>query len=136
MSPEEIDNIVDFEAYVQACFERVCIVLRYKNLSLRPMKRKGPVENTAGMCEGYADLQKCLITMDYYTPKRREPRSTNGLLRILAHEIAHFQKPPYRQRHKGRWIVRQHFPAFYKQVNKNVEKLKKDEYFSQFFRKK
>ncbi|HCC23231.1 TPA: hypothetical protein DF272_03565 [Candidatus Falkowbacteria bacterium] len=83
---------------------------------------------------GYINFQKKTIALDVLTPKTNKPKSINTLLRTLAHEIAHIQKPPYYQKYRGRMIVRQHYPAFYHQVDKNIIKIKKDPYFSQYFR--
>ena len=97
--------------------------------------RTAPVNTAKDYTLGYTDLEKREVTLDIFTPKRRAPKAANGLLRVIAHEIAHIQKPPYRQRYKGRMITRMHFPKFYKQVTKNVEKFKKDPWLTEYFRK-
>ena len=79
------------------------------------------------------DVLSTIIVIDIFTPRHRKPKAINSILRVLAHEIAHFQKPPYRQRYRGRLIVRQHYPIFYKQVNRNVEKFKKDKTLGEYF---
>lgn len=107
-------------------------VFGFNDYDLRIMKRKMPV-NSKKMILGYINFQKKIICLDVFTPKKRQPKSINSLLRTIAHEIAHIQKPPFRQRYKGRYIVRQHYPAFYKQVTKNVEKIKKDSNLSRYF---
>ncbi len=84
---------------------------------------------------GYINLQTKTIVLDIYSPKTLKPKSLNGLIRTLAHEIAHLQKPPYRQRYKGRWIARQHYPEFYKQTEKNINKIKADPILGMHFRK-
>jgi len=119
---------------VQTIFNHVCVILKAKDLRLQLMQRKGPVQNTNRYTLAYIKLDKKMVVLDVLTPKRRQPKSINSILRLLAHEIAHYQKPPYRQRYKGRWITRQHYPRFYKQVTKNVEKIKKDEILKQYFR--
>lgn len=118
---------------IEEIFNHVCIILKVRYLRLKIMNRQGPVKNTDGMVLAYAKLDEKTIVLDILTPKRRQPKSINSILRLLAHEIAHYQKPPYRQRYKGKWILRQHYPQFYKQVNKNVEKFKKDRLFCQYF---
>lgn len=121
--------------FVNDLFERSCKVLKVKGLSWRPMNgRQAPVNTARDYSLGYTDLQTGEITLDIFTPRRRQPKSANGLLRVLAHEIAHIQKPPYRQRHRGRWITRMHFPKFYNQVNKNIDKFKKDPNLGQYFK--
>jgi hypothetical protein len=65
------------------------------------------------------------ITIDIYTPRHRKPKSLKSVCNILAHEIAHHQKPPFKQRWRGRIIARRHYPAFYTQVNKNIIKTRR-----------
>lgn len=130
----------DHVQHVEALFERASKVLRLKGFSMRLMKRRKknidkPAARQSACTLAYIDLEKKLITIDVLTPVRRKPKSTNSLLRILAHEFAHYQKPPYIQRYKGRRIVRQHFPTFYKQVVKNVNKFKKDKELGVYFPK-
>lgn len=122
------------EQLVEMLFVRICQILRFKNLTLKVMKRQGSKSNT-NYTLGYINLQTRTIVLDIYTPKTLKPKSINGLMRTLVHEIAHLQKPPYRQRHRGRWIVRQHYPQFYKQVEKNLDKMKKDPILGLHFRK-
>lgn len=122
--------------FVDTLFNHACKVLRIKNITWRPMEgRTAPVNTAKDYTLGYTDLEKREITLDIFTPRRRSPKSANGLLRVIAHEIAHIQKPPYRQRYKGRIITRMHYPQFYKQVTKNVEKFKKDKWLTEYFRK-
>ena len=77
----------------------------------------------------HSNLKTKTITIDIYTPRHRKPKSIKSILNILAHEIAHHQKLPFRQFHRGKWIIRQHYPAFYKQVNKNIKKIQDDNLF-------
>ncbi len=121
------------EELVFILFERITDILGFKDLSLKIMKRKGSKSNKNYVL-GYINLRKKLIVLDVYTPKTLKPKSLNGLIRTLAHEIAHLQKPPYRQRHKGRWIIRQHYPEFYTQVEKNIKKIRKDTSLNMHFR--
>ncbi|MFH0988102.1 MAG: hypothetical protein V1763_01885 [Parcubacteria group bacterium] len=113
------------EQLVHFLFDRVCAILKAPDLQLRIIKRSG-AKNVKRYVRGYINLKTRIIGLDIYTPKRMEPKSFNGLIRTICHEIAHLQKPPYRQYYRGRWIVRQHYPMFYKQVERNVNKIKKD----------
>ena len=90
------------------------------------MNRKARINPNRGYVIGRTNLKTGLITIDIFTPSKREPKKMSSILRTLCHEIAHHQKPPFRQLHRGRLISRQHYPKFYKQVNKNIEILKKD----------
>lgn len=122
--------------HVDELFKRACKLLGVKNLNWRPMtNRKAPVNTAHDYSLGYTDLETGEITLDIFTPRRRQPKSSNGILRVIAHEIAHIQKPPYRQKYRGRWITRMHFPEFYDQVNANVDVFKKDKEFKDYFRK-
>lgn len=82
---------------------------------------------------GYINFRKKIIALDIYTAKKRVPKKISSLLRTIAHEIAHIQKPPYRSLYKGHFIARQHYPAFYRQVKKNIKTIQKNEVLSKFF---
>ncbi len=84
----------------------------------------------------YTDLKKKKITIDIYTPRHRKPKAIPSILNILAHEIAHHQKPPYYQIYRGKKIVRQHYPAFYRQVKRNQQKIRQDKILKEFFQPK
>ncbi|PIR94594.1 hypothetical protein COT97_00380 [Candidatus Falkowbacteria bacterium CG10_big_fil_rev_8_21_14_0_10_39_11] len=123
-----------YHEFVELVFHQIVNKLfRYKNYKLHIINRRKPA-NPDSLTLGYINFKKKIIALDIFTPKTHKPKSINSLLRTLAHEIAHIQKPPYYQRYKGRNIVRQHFPAFYNQVDKNIVKIKKDPYFKQYFR--
>lgn len=125
---------MNHEQIVQTACEYALQILKLKKLRFRPMKRKNNRVNTkGGFIIGRTNLKTGLITIDIWTPKFRKPKKITSILRTLAHEIAHHQKMPFRQRHRGRWIIRQHYPVFYRQVNKNVLKFKKDRILSKFF---
>ena len=110
-------------------------IIAENELRFRPMNRKNNRVNTKrGFVIGRTNLKTGLITIDIWTPKFRKPKKIASILRILAHEVAHHQKPPYRQRYRGRIITRQHFPIFYRQVNRNILKLKKDKILEKFFK--
>ena len=122
------------EERVKILFEEACRALKIQDITLRFMRgRKVPVNTARNYSLGYIDLRKRAITLDILTPRRREPKSLKSLARVLAHEIAHLQKPPYQQRYRGRWIVRQHYPAFYRQVNRNIKKLFKNRTLAALF---
>ncbi len=122
------------EQIAQAACDRALAALNIKNLRFRPMIRKNNRVNTRrGYVIGRTNLKTGLITIDILTPKFRKPKKISSILRTLAHEAAHHQKPPYRQRHRGRIIARQHYPIFYRQVNRNISKFKKDKVLSEYF---
>jgi len=124
---------IQHEQLVTHLFTRACIILKCPDLSFRPMQDRG-ARNSKNLVLGHTNLKKKTITIDIYTPRHRKPKSYNSILRVIAHEIAHHQKPPFRQRYKGHLIARQHYPAYYKQVTKNVEKFKKDEMLGEYFK--
>lgn len=122
------------EQIAQAVCDRALAALNIKNLRFRPMKRKNNHVNTRrGYVIGRTNLKTGLITIDILTPKFRKPKKISSILRTLAHEAAHHQKPPYRQRYRRRMITRQHYPIFYRQVARNINKFKKDKALSEFF---
>ena len=122
------------EQTTQTVCDHALKILKLKKLHFRPMQRKNNRVNTKhGYVIARTNLKTKLITIDILTPKQRKPKKIASILRTLAHEIAHHQKPPFRQRYKGRWITRQHYPAFYRQVNKNILRLKKDKILNKFF---
>jgi hypothetical protein len=129
------------EEKIQELFTRLCGIFKLKNFSLKFMRRqldeqgRGVLNLKRGYNLAHANLKNRIITIDIYTPKFRRPKAINSILRILAHEIAHFQKPPYRQRFRGRMIIRQHYPLFYKQVNRNIAKIKKYKLLGKYFGK-
>ena len=121
------------EQLAKLLFTRICYILQVKGLKLKIMARKGSKSNKSYTL-GYINLKTKTIVLDIYTPKTMKPKSLNGLIRTVVHEIAHLQKPPYRQRYKGKWIARQHYPEFYEQVEKNLDKIKKDPVLGMHFR--
>ena len=121
--------------HVDKLFKRACLLMGEENIAWKPMiGRTAPVNTAKSYSEAYTDIEKREVTIDIFTPRRRSPRSSNGILRLIAHEVAHIQKPPYREKYRGRWITRMHFPKFYDQVNENVEKFKRDKEFKKYFR--
>ena len=126
------------EQTIQKIFTRTSEIFNLKDFTIRPMRRKvdergrGVLNLKKSYTEAYTNLEKKTITIDIFTPRHRKPKSIKSILNILAHEIAHHQKPPFRQRFRGRWITRQHYPAFYRQVNKNIDKMRKDEILKKY----
>lgn len=120
---------------INQIFEQACKCLKVTGFTFKVMNRQAPVNTAKNFSVGYINLKTKVIALDIFTPKRRQPKSINSLLRTIAHEIAHYQKKPYKQYFKGRWINRSHYPSFYKQVNKNIKKLQKDRELSQYFKK-
>jgi hypothetical protein len=127
--------ITRHEEFVQILFEKVCAILAHPELKLRFIKRQGnPAKRGATrFVKGYINLKTKVIGLDIYTPKRLKPKSANGLIRTICHEVAHLQKPPFRQRWRGHLIFRQHFPVFYRQVTRNINKMKKDAVLRHYF---
>jgi len=113
--------------------EHAFSVLKIKDLKFRPMRKIKPVKKGRSFVIGRTNLKTGLITIDILTPARRNPKNISSILRTLCHEVAHHQKPPYRQLFRFKWINRQHYPRFYKQVKKNTEKLKKDSILCSYF---
>lgn len=124
------------EKIIQEIFVRLCEIFSLKNFTFRTMRRQvdaqgwGVLNLKKAYTLAHTNLKTKTITIDIYTPRHRKPKAIKSILNILAHEIAHHQKMPYKQFHKGKWIIRQHYPAFYKQVNKNIEKIRKDKILS------
>lgn len=122
------------EEKVMEVFDRLGAVLKIPGIKLVFMRPDRQINRQSGYVEGTASLGKRIITVDIYTPKFRKPKSLNGIIRVLAHEFAHYQKPPYRQRYRGHIITRQHYPAFYRQVTKNINRIKRDKALREYFR--
>ena len=108
-------------------------ILKADKLRFRPMRRTARVNPKRGFVIGRTNLKTGLITIDVFTPRKREPKKISSVLRTLCHEAAHHQKMPFRQIYKRRWIIRQHYPEFYKQVERNIKILKNDKILKRFF---
>lgn len=119
----------------KTCFacNKALSVLKLNNLKFRPMNRKAEIDPKKGFVIGRTNLKTGLITIDIYTPRKRKNKKISSILHTLCHEAAHHQKKPYRQLFKRKMIIRQHYPAFYQQVNKNIAKLKKDKEMGEYF---
>ncbi len=83
---------------------------------------------------GHTNLKTKIVTVDIYTARLRKPKKMSAILAVIAHELAHHEQKPYRQRYRGRWINRIHYPSFYRQVKKNMEKFKKDALLGRYFK--
>jgi len=108
-------------------------ILKANELKFRPMRRRGIVNTKKTHVLARINLKTKLITIDIYTTTNREPKKMSSILRHLCHEVAHHQKPPYYQFFRRRWIVRQHFPKFYRQVQKNIDTLKEHHLMKEYF---
>jgi len=119
---------------VQNVCARALQVIGLNKLRFRPMMRKNNRVNTKrGIIIGRTNLKTGLITIDVFTVKLRKPKKISAILNVLAHEAAHHQKKPYRSRFNGRIIRRSHYPVFYRQVTRNINKLKKDKILGVYF---
>lgn len=123
----------EFELHVHEVMNYALRLMKMKGYVFIPMRRNGPVKKGAGYVEGHTSIGGRHIVIDVYTPRRRNPKKISAILAVLAHEIAHHQKPPYLQRYKGRIITRMHYPQFYKQVTKNIAKFKKDKELGKYY---
>lgn len=124
---------MNHEKNIQEICDYALRVLNVNKIHFRPMRRTARVNTKRGFVIGRTNLKTGLISIDIFTPKFRKPKKISSVLRTLCHEVAHHQKKPFRQRHKGRWIIRQHFPEFYNQVNKNIKILKIDKVLEKYF---
>jgi len=127
--------MADINNNIPAVCGRALEVLELNKLRFRPMARKNNRVNTKrGIIIGRTNLKTGLITIDIFTVKLRKPKKISAILSVLAHEAAHHQKPPYRSRYQSRIITRSHYPIFYRQVTRNIKKLKKDKLLGAYFR--
>jgi len=122
-----------YEELIQLVCDQALGVLGQGRLKFRPLRRKVRVDPKRGFIIGRTNLKTGLITIDIWTPKFRKPKAVASILRTLAHEAAHHQKPPYRSRFRGHLINRGHYPVFYRQVTRNIKKLKKDKILGSYF---
>ena len=125
---------MDHEQLAQIVCEQALDILKANKLNFRPMRRKNNHVNTKrGFVIARTNLKTGLITIDILTPKKREPKVIASILRTLCHEVAHHQKKPFRQRFRGHIITRQHYPEYYRQVNKNIEILRNNNILGKYF---
>lgn len=128
----DIDDLIKHAKQVQEVFYYMTENIFNLDYNFRIMKRR-KIPGKGSVTLGYIDFSKKIICLDILTLKKREPKKISSILSVLAHEIAHIQKPPFRQRYKGKYILRQHYPAFYQQVSRNIRLIKKDKFLQQFF---
>lgn len=124
---------MNFEEEVKGVCEHAFEILKQPKLKFRPMRRRSIINPKKGYTIARTNLKTGLITIDILTPRKREPKKISSILRTLAHEVAHHQKKPFRQLWRGKYINRQHYPAFYKQIKKNINKLKRDKRLDGYF---
>ncbi|MDD4271961.1 MAG: hypothetical protein PHF50_04125 [Patescibacteria group bacterium] len=125
---------MDFKEEIQNICEQALDLFGLSRLKFSPMRRKDDHVNTKrGFVIGRTNLRTGLITIDIFTPKFRKPKKISSILRTLAHEAAHHQKMPYRSRFRGKIITRIHYPIFYRQVTRNINKLKKNKILKEYF---
>lgn len=127
------------EQNVALIFARLSEIFNLQDFQFKIMRRqineegRGVLNLKKSYVLAHTNLKNKTITIDIYTPRHRKPKSLKSIINILAHEIAHHQKMPFRQLFRRRFIIRQHYPEFYKQVGKNIEKMKKDEVLARYF---
>jgi len=119
---------------VEVC-RRALAVFDLPKLHFLPMRRRTDQINIKrSYVVGRTNLKTGLITIDIFTPRFRKPKAIASILRTLAHEVAHHQKPPFRSRYRGQLINRCHYPVFYRQVTRNINKFKKDKELKKYFK--
>lgn len=124
------------QIHEQTCeqiFQRACETLKLNGFTFKPkiVRTKGGYVKNYRL--GYTNLKSKLVVVDIYTQKLKKPKKYSSILAVIAHELAHHQKKPYRQFYMFRWINRIHYPEFYRQVNRNINKFKKDEVLREFY---
>ncbi|MCK5084062.1 MAG: hypothetical protein KAQ64_00210 [Candidatus Pacebacteria bacterium] len=117
---------MNHEQNCEEIFKEACRALKLKDFSFKPKVIRAGDGYVKNYKLGYTNLKSKLVVVDIYTQKLKKPKKYSSILAVIAHELAHHQKKPYRQFHKFRWINRIHYPEFYKQVTKNIDRFKKD----------
>ena len=131
-----MSDVIDprHEALVEHLFKRCLKVLDMPGFELKPLRRrvrgKGKFRS---LTYGYTKLGEKVVVVDLYTPRTMKPRKIDAIIRVIAHELAHHQKPPryYRQWFKPVYMV--HHPPFWTQYKKNVKQLSEDEILGIYF---
>lgn len=121
------------EQNCEQIFHRACEVLKLEGFAFKPKVIRVGDGYARNYKLGYTNLKSKLVVVDIYTQKKKKPKKYSSILAVIAHELAHHQKRPFRQFHMFRWINRIHYPEFYRQVNGNVGKFKRDELLKQFY---
>jgi hypothetical protein len=115
-------------------FQRACAILKLNGFIFKPKVIRIGDRYVKNYKLGYINLKSKLVVIDIYTQKLKKPKKYSSILAVIAHELAHYQKKPYRQLHNFRWINRIHYPEFYQQVKRNIRKFKKDEILRSFYK--
>ncbi|KKT45228.1 MAG: hypothetical protein UW34_C0002G0046 [Parcubacteria group bacterium GW2011_GWA2_44_15] len=102
----------------QEVCRRALAVFNMPQLHFLPMRKQADQINTKrGYVIGRTNLKTGLITIDIFTPKFRKPKAIASILRTLAHEVAHHQKPPYRSRFRGHILLCQKTLAVFRHLS-------------------
>lgn len=121
------------EQICENIFKRACEVLKLKGFTYKPKIVRAGDGYVRSYKLGYTNLKSKLVVVDIYTQKTKKPKKYSSILSVIAHELAHHEKKPYRQFYNYRWINRIHYPEFYEKVNANIEKFKKDEMLAVYY---
>jgi len=122
------------EQLVEHLFQRTCVVLQMPGFELKPLRRRVRGKGKLYSIRlGYTTIGEKKMTVDLYTPRTMKPRKIDAILRVIAHEFAHHQKPPRVMRQGFRWVQMAHHPAFWRQCKKNVALFQKDDMLRAFF---
>lgn len=121
------------EQNCEQVFHRACRVLKLEGFTFKPKMIRAGDGYVRNYKLGYTNLKSKLVVIDIYTQKTKKQKKYSSILAVIAHELAHHQKRPYRQFYYFRWINRIHYPEFYERVKKNIEKFKKDVLLKQFY---
>jgi len=123
------------EEICQRIFDEACRTLKMRGFTFQPKVVRAGDGYVRSYKLGYTNLASKLVVIDIYTQKLKKPKKYSSILAVIAHELAHHQKKPYRQLdlRRRKWINRIHYPEFYQQCNKNIDKFKKDKILKQFY---
>lgn len=124
------------EAVCELIFKECCRTLQMRGFTFKPKKVRAGDGNVKVYKLGYTNLDSKLVVIDIYTQKTKRPKKYSSIMAVIAHELAHHQKRPYRQFDllRGRWINRIHYPEFYATVNHNITLFKEDAFLRQFYK--
>lgn len=125
--------IMSHEEICENIFRRACEALKMEGFRYKAKVVRAGDGYVRSYKLGYTNLRSKLVVIDIYTQKKKEPKKYSSILSVIAHELAHHQKKPYRQFYNFRWINRIHYPEFYEQVKKNIEKFKNDSQLRHFY---
>ncbi|MFA6504145.1 MAG: hypothetical protein WCT54_04435 [Patescibacteria group bacterium] len=134
-----MSDVIDprHEALVEHLFQRMLVVLEMPGFELRPMRRRTRGEGRLrSIVYGYTRLDKKLVTIDLYTPRTMKTREMDAILRVVAHELAHHQKPPRLYRSWFRLVRKIHHPPFWTQYRRNVASYRRMKYLEYISKKK